>query len=51
MTFIRQLEIRRKFEDKERKKHQLVLDRLIAREKRVANKKRDTEILNQIRYT
>uniref|UniRef100_T1GSG8 DDT domain-containing protein n=1 Tax=Megaselia scalaris TaxID=36166 RepID=T1GSG8_MEGSC len=49
MALIRQLEVRRKFEDKERKKHQLVLDRLIAREKRVANKKRDTEILTQIR--
>ena len=49
MTWIRQLDNRRKFEEREKKKHQLVLDRLILREKRVAAKKRDADILAQIR--
>ncbi|XP_073812236.1 bromodomain adjacent to zinc finger domain 2B toutatis isoform X10 [Musca autumnalis] len=49
MNLIRQLEIRRKFEEREKKKHQMVLDRLIMREKRLAARKRDAEILAQIR--
>lgn len=49
MNLIRQLEIRRKFEEREKKKHQMVLDRLIMREKRLASRKRDAEILAQIR--
>lgn len=49
MSLIRQLDIRRKFEDREKKKHQMVLDRLIIREKRLAVRKRDVEILTQIR--
>ncbi|XP_061392487.1 uncharacterized protein LOC133327957 [Musca vetustissima] len=49
MNLIRQLEIRRKFEEREKKKHQMVLDRLILREKRLAARKRDAEILAQIR--
>ena len=49
MTLIRQLETRRKFEEREKKKHQLILDRLILREKRMATRKRDSEILAEIR--
>ncbi|XP_075169426.1 bromodomain adjacent to zinc finger domain 2B toutatis isoform X2 [Haematobia irritans] len=49
MNLIRQLEVRRKFEEREKKKHQMVLDRLIMREKRLAARKRDAEILTQIR--
>lgn len=49
MTLIRQLENRRKFEDREKKKHQLVLDRLLSREKRIAIRKRDSEILAELR--
>ncbi|XP_059224803.1 bromodomain adjacent to zinc finger domain protein 2B isoform X2 [Stomoxys calcitrans] len=49
MNLIRQLEVRRKFEEREKKKHQMVLDRLIMREKRLAARKRDAEILAQIR--
>lgn len=49
MNLIRQLEVRRKFEEREKKKHQMVLDRLILREKRLAARKRDAEILAQIR--
>ncbi|XP_037903201.1 bromodomain adjacent to zinc finger domain protein 2B isoform X3 [Hermetia illucens] len=49
MSLIRQLENRRKFEERERKKHQIVLDRLIQREKRAAAKRRDADILAQIR--
>lgn len=51
MTLIRQLDLRRKFEERERKRHQMVLDRLIQREKRLATRKRDLAILTQIRYT
>ncbi|XP_030388198.1 uncharacterized protein LOC115634529 isoform X2 [Scaptodrosophila lebanonensis] len=49
MNLIRMLELRRKFEEREKKKHQLVLDRLILREKRMAERKRDAEILQLIR--
>ncbi|XP_043645896.1 bromodomain adjacent to zinc finger domain protein 2B isoform X5 [Drosophila teissieri] len=49
MSLIRMLELRRKFEDREKKKHQLVLDRLLLRERRMAERKRDAEILQLIR--
>ncbi|XP_032306300.1 uncharacterized protein LOC6495241 isoform X5 [Drosophila ananassae] len=49
MNLIRMLEIRRKFEEREKKKHQLVLDRLLLRERRMAERKRDAEILQLIR--
>lgn len=49
MNLIRMLELRRKFEEREKKKHQLVLDRLILRERRMAERKRDAEILQLIR--
>ncbi|XP_044248785.2 bromodomain adjacent to zinc finger domain protein 2B isoform X1 [Drosophila takahashii] len=49
MSLIRMLEVRRKFEDREKKKHQLVLDRLLLRERRMAERKRDAEILQLIR--
>lgn len=49
MALVRQLEARRKFVEREKKKHQMILDRLILREKRMAIRKRDSEILAQIR--
>lgn len=49
MTLIRQLELRRKFEEREKKKHQLILEKLVSREKRLAMRKRDVEILNELR--
>lgn len=49
MAYVRQLEARRKFVEREKKKHQMILDRLILREKRLAIRKRDSEILAQIR--
>jgi len=49
MLLIKQLEIRRKFEEREKKKHQIVLDRLIFREKRLAERRQDEEILTYIR--
>lgn len=69
MTLIRQLENRRKYEEREKKKHQvikslvrlfdyffftknmfqMVLDKLISREKKITIKKRDAEILAELR--
>ncbi|XP_055641579.1 uncharacterized protein LOC129778600 isoform X3 [Toxorhynchites rutilus septentrionalis] len=49
MAIIKQLEMRRKFEDKEKKKHQVILDKLIQREKKLAMRKRDTSILQELR--
>ncbi|KAJ6644557.1 Bromodomain adjacent to zinc finger domain protein 2B, partial [Pseudolycoriella hygida] len=49
MTLIRQLENRRKYEEREKKKHQMVLDKLISREKKLTIKKRDAEILAELR--
>lgn len=71
MTLIRQLDNRRKFEEREKKKHQvilresvnrsimltfivfhyeqMVLDKLIIRERKLTTRKRDTEILTELR--
>ncbi|XP_055539532.1 uncharacterized protein LOC129726625 isoform X4 [Wyeomyia smithii] len=49
MALIKQLELRRKFEEKEKKKHQVILDKLIQREKKLAMRKRDTSILQELR--
>ncbi|XP_062535257.1 bromodomain adjacent to zinc finger domain protein 2B-like isoform X2 [Armigeres subalbatus] len=49
MALIKQLELRRKFEEKEKKKHQVILDKLIQREKKLAMRKRDTTILQELR--
>lgn len=49
MNLIKQLDLRRKYEDREKKKHQAILDKLISREKKLAQRKRDSEILNEIR--
>lgn len=46
---MKQLDNRRKFEEREKKKHQMVLDRLINREKKLVAQKRDTEILSELR--
>ncbi|XP_058453009.1 uncharacterized protein LOC131431358 isoform X3 [Malaya genurostris] len=49
MALIKQLELRRKFDEKEKKKHQVILDKLIQREKKLAMRKRDTSILQELR--
>uniref|UniRef100_A0A182SGD0 Bromodomain adjacent to zinc finger domain protein 2B n=1 Tax=Anopheles maculatus TaxID=74869 RepID=A0A182SGD0_9DIPT len=49
MALIKQLELRRKFEEKEKKKHQVILDKLIQREKKLVMRKRDTNILAELR--
>ncbi|XP_055688783.1 bromodomain adjacent to zinc finger domain protein 2B isoform X2 [Lutzomyia longipalpis] len=46
---VKLLEIRRKYEEREKKKHQMVLDKFIMREKKLATKKRDSEILCELR--
>lgn len=49
MTLIRQLENRKKYEEREKKKHQVVLDKLILRERRLNARKRDSEVLAELR--
>lgn len=49
MALIRQLENRKKYEEREKKKHQTVLDKLILRERRLNARKRDSEILAELR--
>lgn len=49
IAIIKQLEYRRKFEEREKKRHQMLLEKLIAREKKLAIKKMDSEILAELR--
>lgn len=49
MAIIKQLELRRKYEERERKRHQLMLEKLVAREKKLAAKKTDSKILMELR--
>lgn len=46
---MKQLDIRRKFEDREKKRHQALLEKLIVREKKLVEKKIDSKILMELR--
>lgn len=46
---MKQLELRRKYEEREKKRHQALLEKLIARENKLAAKKLDTKILVELR--
>lgn len=48
-SIIKQLELRRKYEEREKKRHQILLEKLISREKKLTSKKLDTKILNELR--
>lgn len=50
MTYIKQLDTRKKLEDREKKKHQHVLDKLISREKKLISRRREADILSELRY-
>lgn len=47
--YIKQLDVRKKYEEREKKKHQLVLDKLISREKKLINRRREADILSELR--
>lgn len=49
MTYIKQLDTRKKLEDREKKKHQQVLDKLISREKKLISRRREADILSELR--
>ncbi|XP_055319617.1 bromodomain adjacent to zinc finger domain protein 2B isoform X4 [Sitodiplosis mosellana] len=49
LTLIQQLDIRRQFEEREKKKHQMVLDKLIIRDRKLSARKRDAEVLAELR--
>lgn len=46
---MKQLDLRRKYEEREKKRHQALLEKLIAREKKLAAKKIDSKILIELR--
>ncbi|XP_063391251.1 uncharacterized protein LOC134676799 [Cydia fagiglandana] len=48
-TFIRQLDSRRRWEERERRKHQNLLDRLLAKEKKLQQRKKEMELLAELR--
>lgn len=48
-TFIRQLDSRRRWEERERKKHQNLLDRLLAKEKKLQLRRKEMELLSELR--
>ncbi|XP_072937483.1 uncharacterized protein [Epargyreus clarus] len=48
-TFIRQLDSRRRWEERERRKHQNLLDRLLAKEKKLRQRKKEMELLAELR--
>lgn len=49
MAIIKQLDVRRKYEEREKKRHQCLLEKLILREKKLAAKKIDSKILIELR--
>ncbi|XP_045457539.1 bromodomain adjacent to zinc finger domain protein 2B-like [Melitaea cinxia] len=48
-TFIRQLDSRRRWEERERRKHQNLLDRLLVKEKKLQQRRKEMELLAEIR--
>ncbi|XP_028168023.1 uncharacterized protein LOC114358294 isoform X3 [Ostrinia furnacalis] len=48
-TFIRQLDSRKRWEDKERRKHQNLLDRLLVKEKKLQQRRKEMELLAELR--
>ncbi|XP_053621155.1 bromodomain adjacent to zinc finger domain protein 2B isoform X11 [Plodia interpunctella] len=48
-TFIRQLDSRRRWEERERRKHQNLLDRLLAKEKKLQQRRKEMELLAELR--
>ncbi|XP_062528580.1 uncharacterized protein LOC101745407 isoform X8 [Bombyx mori] len=48
-TFIRQLDARRRWEERERKKHQNLLDRLLVKEKKLQQRRKEMELLSELR--
>ncbi|KAG6447302.1 hypothetical protein O3G_MSEX004836 [Manduca sexta] len=48
-TFIRQLDSRRRWEERERKKHQNLLDRLLVKEKKLQQRRKEMELLSELR--
>lgn len=49
MAIIKQLEFRRKFEEREKKRHLMLLEKLIAREQKLAVRKLDSQIMSELR--
>jgi hypothetical protein len=48
-TIIKQLELRRKFEEREKKRHLMLLEKLISREQKLSVRKLDSQILAELR--
>ncbi|CAG9136004.1 unnamed protein product [Plutella xylostella] len=48
-TFIRQLDARRRWEERERRKHQNLLDRLLVKEKKLQQRRKEMQLLSQLR--
>ncbi|XP_059062491.1 bromodomain adjacent to zinc finger domain protein 2B-like [Achroia grisella] len=48
-TFIRQLDSRRRWEERERRKHQNLLDRLLVKEKKLQQRRKEMELLTELR--
>lgn len=49
LNYMKLLDNRKKFEEREKKKHLMVLDKLITREKKLIGRRRDAEILSELR--
>lgn len=49
MAIIKQLEFRRKFEEREKKRHLMLLEKLITREQKLAVRKLDAQIMSELR--
>ncbi|CAH0404305.1 unnamed protein product [Chilo suppressalis] len=48
-TFIRQLDSRKRWEERERRKHQNLLDRLLVKEKKLQQRRKEMELLAELR--
>lgn len=49
MALIKQLDCRRRFEEREKRKHQVLLDKLLLKEKRLEERKKEIELLTELR--
>lgn len=49
MSLVKQLDGRRRYEDRERRKHRLLLDKLSLKEKKLEQRKKEIELLKELR--
>lgn len=49
MALVKQLDGRRRFEEREKRKHRVLLDKLLLKERRLEQRKKELELLAELR--